>query len=71
MSLTERIARACAANPGKTFAAWGVALVASVLCLVFLMTGLTTDATLANDPESVKAEELTRARASGRSRGRS
>jgi putative drug exporter of the RND superfamily len=58
VSLTERLARACAAHPGRTFAAWGIALVASVLCLVFLMTGLTTEATLANDPESVKAEEV-------------
>ena len=58
MSLTERIARACARRPGRTLAAWGVALVASVLALVFLMSGLTTEATLANDPESVKAEQL-------------
>jgi putative drug exporter of the RND superfamily len=58
MSLTERISRACAAHPWRTFAAWGAALVASVLCLVFLMTGLTTEATLANDPESVRAEDV-------------
>jgi putative drug exporter of the RND superfamily len=58
MSLTERIARACAANPGRTFAAWGAALVASVLCLLFLMTGLTTEATLSNDPQSDKALEV-------------
>jgi putative drug exporter of the RND superfamily len=58
MSLTERIARACAARPGRTLAAWGVALVASVFCLLFLLTGLTTEATLANNPESVRAEDL-------------
>ena len=58
MGLTERIARACAAHPGRTFAAWGAALVGAVLCLVFLMTGLTTDATLANDPQSDRAEQL-------------
>jgi uncharacterized membrane protein YdfJ with MMPL/SSD domain len=58
VSLTERIARACAARPGRTLAAWGLALVASVLCLVFLMSGLTTEATLANNPESVKADRL-------------
>jgi RND superfamily putative drug exporter len=58
MGLTERIARACAESPGKTFAAWVLALAASVLCLAFLMTGLTTEATLANNPESVRAEEV-------------
>jgi uncharacterized membrane protein YdfJ with MMPL/SSD domain len=58
MGLTERIARACGAHPGRTFAAWGLALVAAVLALVFLMTGLTTEATLANNPESDKADEL-------------
>ncbi|HKG11272.1 MAG TPA: MMPL family transporter [Gaiellaceae bacterium] len=58
MNFTERLARACAAHPGRTFAAWGAALVGAVLCLVFLMTGLTTDATLANDPQSAKAEHL-------------
>jgi putative drug exporter of the RND superfamily len=58
VGLTERIARACAAHPGRTFAAWGVVLVGAVLCLAFLMTGLTTEATLANDPQSTRAEEL-------------
>src|SRR5262245_7233287 len=58
MGLTERVARACAAHPGRTFAAWGLALVASALALVFLMTGLSTDATLANNPQSDKASDL-------------
>jgi uncharacterized membrane protein YdfJ with MMPL/SSD domain len=58
MSLTERIARACAARPWRTLAVWGLMLVASVLCLAVLMTGLTTDATLANNPQSTKAENL-------------
>jgi RND superfamily putative drug exporter len=58
VSLTERIARACAARPGRTLAAWGAALVASVLCLMLVMSGLTTDATLSNNPESLSAENL-------------
>ena len=58
MGSTERIARACAAHPGRTFAAWGLALVAAALALVFLMTGLTTDATLANNPQSDRASDL-------------
>ena len=32
MGFTERISRACAAHPGRTFAAWGAALVGAVLC---------------------------------------
>ena len=51
MGLTERIARACARHPGRTFAAWGLGLAASVLALMFLMTGLTTEPSLTNDPE--------------------
>src|SRR5918996_947954 len=58
MSLTERIARACAMHPGRTLTAWAAALVASVLALLFLMTGLTTEPTLTNDPESDRAADL-------------
>jgi uncharacterized membrane protein YdfJ with MMPL/SSD domain len=58
MSLTERIARACAARPGRTFAAWAVVLLASVLSIVLLLRGLTTDAFLTNDPESDQALEV-------------
>jgi uncharacterized membrane protein YdfJ with MMPL/SSD domain len=58
MSLTERIARACAAHPGRTFAAWGITLAAAVLALVFLLTGLTTEPELTNNPQSVKAEDV-------------
>jgi putative drug exporter of the RND superfamily len=56
--MTERIARACAAHPGRTFAAWAVVLLASVLSIGLLMRGLTTDALLTNDPESDRALEL-------------
>jgi uncharacterized membrane protein YdfJ with MMPL/SSD domain len=58
VGLTERIARACAAHPGRTFAAWGAVFVGAILCLAFLMTGLTSEATLSNDPQSTTAEEL-------------
>jgi uncharacterized membrane protein YdfJ with MMPL/SSD domain len=58
VSLTERIARACAAHPGRTFAAWGVVLLASVLSILLLLRGLTTDALLTNDPESDRALEV-------------
>ena len=57
MGLTERIARACAVHPWRTLAAWGAALVAAVCALLFLMTGLTTEALGTNNPESERAEE--------------
>jgi putative drug exporter of the RND superfamily len=58
MGLTERIARACAAHPGRTFAAWGLALVASIAAIALVMGELTTEAEVTNNPESVRAEDL-------------
>ncbi len=57
MGLTERVARACAAHPWRTIGAWVAVLVASVLALAFLLTGLTTDASGTNDPESARADQ--------------
>ena len=57
MGLTGRIARACALHPLRTLAAWGLALAAAVAALLFLMTGLTTEALGTNNPESERAEE--------------
>jgi uncharacterized membrane protein YdfJ with MMPL/SSD domain len=56
--VTERIARACAAHPGRTFAAWAAVFAASVAAIVLLLGGLTTDANVTGDPESGKAQEL-------------
>ena len=58
MGLTERIARACAAHPGRTFGAWGLVLAAAVAAIVLVMTGLTTEAETTGDPESTRAEKL-------------
>ena len=57
MGLTERVARACAAHPWRTIGAWVAVLVASVLALAFLLTGLTTEASGTNDPESARADQ--------------
>jgi RND superfamily putative drug exporter len=56
VGLTQRIARACAAHPGRTLAAWGVVLLASIAALAFVLTGLTTDAHGTNNPESERAD---------------
>ena len=57
MGLTERIARACAAHPGRALGAWGMAVLASILALAFLLTGLTTEAEGTNNPESTRADD--------------
>jgi putative drug exporter of the RND superfamily len=57
VSFTERIARACATHPGRTLAAWGVALAAALAAVLFLMGDLTTEALGTNNPESERAEE--------------
>jgi RND superfamily putative drug exporter len=56
VGLTERIARACAAHPGRTLGAWGVGLVASIAALAFLLTGLTSEGKGTNNPQSERAE---------------
>jgi uncharacterized membrane protein YdfJ with MMPL/SSD domain len=58
VGLTERIARACAAHPGRTLAAWGLALAASIAAIALVMGELTTEAEVTNNPESVRAEDL-------------
>jgi uncharacterized membrane protein YdfJ with MMPL/SSD domain len=57
VSLTERIARACASRPWRVLGAWGVVLVASIAALAFVLTSLTTEAAGTNNPESERAEE--------------
>ncbi len=57
MSLTERIARACASRPWRVLGAWGIVLVASVAALAFVLTSLTTEAAGTNNPQSERAEE--------------
>jgi uncharacterized membrane protein YdfJ with MMPL/SSD domain len=57
MGLTERIARACAAHPWRTIGAWVAVLVASVVALGVVFTGLTTEASGTNNPESERAEQ--------------
>jgi RND superfamily putative drug exporter len=57
MGLTERVARACAAHPWRTIGAWVAVLGASILALAVVLTGLTTEASGTNDPESARADQ--------------
>ncbi len=57
--MTERLARAAAAHPWRAIGAWIAAIVvAFVLVGAFLAGGLTSDATVTNNPESLRAERL-------------
>jgi len=56
--VTERLARACAAHPRRTFLAWGLAVVGSLLLVATSLHGLTTNGTVSGSPESQRADEL-------------
>jgi uncharacterized membrane protein YdfJ with MMPL/SSD domain len=57
MGFTERISRACATHPWRTIGAWVAVLVASVVALGVVFTGLTTEASGTNNPESMRADD--------------
>src|SRR5437762_9713968 len=55
--VTERLARTCAAHPRRTLALWGVAVVVAVALIVTSLHGLTTQAHVIGNPQSVAAEK--------------
>jgi RND superfamily putative drug exporter len=56
--ITERLARACAAHPGRVFVGWGVALVVALALVATSLHGLTSNGTVSGNPESQRADEL-------------
>jgi len=56
--VTERLARASAAHPRRTFAAWGVVVVAALALVATSLHGLTSDANVIGKPESTRAADL-------------
>lgn len=58
MGVTERLARACSRHPWRTLAAWLVAVVVALGATVTLLSGLTTDASVTNNPESERAADI-------------
>jgi uncharacterized membrane protein YdfJ with MMPL/SSD domain len=56
--VTERLARACASRPRRTFAAWGVAVVLALVLIATSLHGLTSSGTVSGNPESARADEL-------------
>ncbi|TML86297.1 MAG: hypothetical protein E6G08_12400 [Actinobacteria bacterium] len=58
MGVTGRLARSCSRHPWRTLAIWGAVVVLSLGAVATLLHGLTTDATVTNNPESSQASAL-------------
>jgi uncharacterized membrane protein YdfJ with MMPL/SSD domain len=66
MITTERLAGACARHPWRTITAWILIIGAAAVSAVTLLSGaLTTQATSADNPESVQAQKLIEQRLTG------
>jgi putative drug exporter of the RND superfamily len=57
MGLTERLARASAARPRRTFALWGVAVVIAIALVATSLHGLSSQGNVIGNPESTKAKD--------------
>jgi len=57
MGLTEKLARASAARPRRTFALWGVAVLTGLALIVTSLHGLTSNSHVVGKPDSTKAED--------------
>jgi RND superfamily putative drug exporter len=55
--VTERLARASAARPRRTFALWGIAVLAGLVLVATSLHGLSSNSHVVGKPESTKAEE--------------
>ncbi len=58
MGLTERLARASAAKPRRTFALWGVAVVVALGLVATSLHGLSSNGSVVGKPESIKASDV-------------
>ena len=57
MGLTERLARASAGHPRRTFALWGVAVLVALVLVATSLHGLTSNSHVIGSPESTKAAD--------------
>ena len=57
MGWTERLARASAARPRRTFALWGVAVVVALGLVATSLHGLSSNGNVIGKPESTKAAD--------------
>jgi putative drug exporter of the RND superfamily len=56
--VTERLARSCSRHPWRTLSAWVVVVVLSLVAAATLLSGLTTNASVTNNPESDQANRI-------------
>ena len=57
MGLTERLARASAARPRRTFTLWGVAVLVALALVATSLHGLSSQGNVVGNPESTKAKD--------------
>jgi RND superfamily putative drug exporter len=57
MGLTEKLARACAARPRRTFFFWGIAVFVALALVATSLHGLTSNGNVIGNPESTKAAD--------------
>jgi RND superfamily putative drug exporter len=57
MGLTERLARVSAARPRRTFALWGIAVLAALAFVATSLHGLSSQGNVIGKPESTKAKD--------------
>src|ERR1700751_1079675 len=57
MGFTERLARASAAHPRRTFALWGVAVLAAFALIATSLHGLSSQGNVIGSPDSTKAKD--------------
>jgi uncharacterized membrane protein YdfJ with MMPL/SSD domain len=56
--VTERLARASAARPRRTFALWGIAVLAALALIATSLHGLSSNSHVVGKPESTKAADV-------------
>src|ERR1700750_1522476 len=57
MGFTERLARASAAHPRRTFALWGLAVLAALALVATSLHGLSSQGNVIGNPDSTKAKD--------------
>ncbi len=57
MGFTERLARACAARPRRTFVFWGLAVLAALALVATSLHGLSSQGNVIGKPDSTKAKD--------------
>jgi uncharacterized membrane protein YdfJ with MMPL/SSD domain len=57
MGLTEKLARACAARPRRTFVAWGIAVFVALALVATSLHGLSSNGNVIGKPDSTKAAD--------------